>query len=255
MELTDEEIEEEKKKDKEEEDEAMRNPSASISTDQQKPLKKELRRLEWESKQRSTSWTEEKDSQLLFKYRLRNIEKNLAVFQYMLKFAPDPVQKELEESRFVQETTTLREDVRSLLTCEGVSHVAVAQLKDELGGYESDNYMDRDAARRAVFNFRRHYESYLSRHVMDSYSQSMDFDEIEIGKHQNITKMEDCAPIAKPSEDRQQLRDQAPEDPLLFSTPKAEFTWTLEAVVRLFKAIKTGHQHNPEVAAVLFPGL
>jgi len=164
----------------------------------------------------------------------------MAILPYVLKFAPDAVRQELEESGLVQETKTLGEDVRSLLTCEGISHVTVAQLDDELeddlGGYESDNYMDRDAARSAVFSFYSSFNSRLLHHWMDDQRHFMAHSQRTAGELQNVAQVEDRVPVKKPSETRQQLKDQVVEDQLLFETPEVKFAWTLEAVVRLWRA-------------------
>ena len=275
--LSEKQIEEEMKKEEEEEEEARRNPSRSFATEH-KELRKELRRWEWRLQERKREWTEEEDPQLLFKYRLRNLEKKMAAFQYVLKSTPDPVRQELEKSGFVQETKTLRKNVRSLLTCEGVSHVTVAQLKDELGEDESDNYMDRSAARNAVYDFSR---SFLGRLVDQSMRNRMSSMDPMAYRLQNTTRAEDHLSMMNAWEDRKQtedqeeeedlllflspefkfarsmensdqLKDQVVEDRLQFATHEVKFEWTSETVMRLWKATKGGHRKNPELAAVLF---
>ncbi|KAF8925890.1 hypothetical protein BGZ47_002991 [Haplosporangium gracile] len=103
------------------------------------------------------AWTEENEPELLFKFRLRYLEKNLGVFQYVLKIAPEPVRQELKVSGFAEETRTLRGHARSLLTCEGVPHVTVAGLEEKVGEEGSDSYVDRDVARDATFEFYHEY--------------------------------------------------------------------------------------------------
>ena len=252
VELTKGEIEEEQKKDKEEEKEKRRNPASPPLSPELEEFEQETKRLERMSNFRLRSWTEEKDPQLLLKYRLRQLEKMMALFPYALRFAPDPVREELEETEFVEQTKTLREEVRSLLTCEGVSHVTVAQLGDKLGGYESDNYMDRSAAVRAISVFSGDFRMRLFIQSMKSHWSSMAPYQSKACALRNITQVEDRAPVNKPSEARQQLKDQVVEDQVLFETPEVKFAWTLEAVVRLWRATDKCHQQDPEVAAVMF---
>jgi len=252
VELTEEEIEEYKDKE-EEEEEKKRDPSLFSPTELENPQNETARR-ERQLNRVSRSWTEENEPQLLFKFRLRRLEKSMALFPYALRFAPDPVREELEVSGFVQQTKTLREAVRSLLTCEGVSHVTVAQLEDVLGGHESDNYMDRDATRRAVSDFSNEYYYRLLNYLMNARNASMRPSRRTANGPQNATQVEDRVPIKKPSEDRQQLKEQGMEDQSLFATPNVKFAWTWEAVVRLWKATEEGQEKNPEVTAVLFQG-
>jgi len=270
--LTEEEIEEEKKRDQEEEEREKNNSLVSTSTELEREARKEIKRRVRMTNERRRSWTEENDSWLLLKYRLRKLEKRLATLQYVIKFAPDVVRQELEESGFVQQTKTLRKEVRSLLTCEGVSHITVAQLKDELGGFESDFYMDQNEARVAFFTFNQYYFRRLIDHAMESHSRR--FSPTMPSDFVDFSQLEDCVPVANPLEGRQKWKDQVPEDcrpvanPLeerqkwknqvpvnrtLFTTPEVKVVWTVEAIGRLWRATdKTPTRHNPELAAALF---
>lgn len=251
--LTEEEIEEERKRDEEEEEEKKRNPSPTPLTERQKFFEDDVKRLKSMSNDRFRSWTEEEAPQLVLKKRLRILEKTMAIFPYVLKSSPDPVRQELEQSGFVQQTRTLRQVVRSLLTCEGIPHVTVAQSRDEFGGYESDDYMDQDAARIAPLAFSTNYHARLYNHAMNSLKASMaPATETDEGLW-DTTQAEDRVPVKKSGKDRQQLKVQVAEDQVLFSSPDVEFAWTWEAIVRLFKATKiTISLRDPEVVALMF---
>ncbi|GJJ78442.1 hypothetical protein EMPS_10801 [Entomortierella parvispora] len=172
----------------------------------------------------------------------------MALIPYLLRFASDPVRQELEESGFIQRTKVLREEARSLLTCEGASHVTLAQLDEELGRYDSDNFIDREAARRATEDFASDYYSRLLNHEMNSRMGSMR----PAARPRNITQVVDRVSAEKRLEDKQQLKVQKEEDTLLFATPDVKFEWTWEAIVQLWKATRHGYLDNPELAAVLF---
>ncbi|KAF9081710.1 hypothetical protein BGX27_004798 [Mortierella sp. AM989] len=70
-------------------------------------------------------WTEENEPELLFKFRLRYLEKNLGVFQHVLKIAPEPIRQELEVIGFVQETKVLQEHA-SRLTVARMRSISMA---------------------------------------------------------------------------------------------------------------------------------
>ncbi|KAF9542705.1 hypothetical protein EC957_001760 [Mortierella hygrophila] len=181
------------------------------------------------------AWTEENEPELLFKFRLRYLEKNLGVFQHVLKIAPEPVRQELKASGFVQETRVLREHARSLLTCEGVPHVTVAGLEEKVGEEESDNYMDRYVAREATYGF---YHTYHLRIIMaQAQSIHVPMDPAQAARcgFRNVTR--DAS--SKPS---QPLEDEAVN----------KFVWSNEAMMRMVEAVTKGHRANPELATMLF---
>ncbi|GJJ78443.1 hypothetical protein EMPS_10802 [Entomortierella parvispora] len=253
-ELSDEELEEKRRKDKEEQEEERRTSFPSLS-----PEEKKYREMIWnferQSRTRSVSWTEENEPQLLLRYRLRHLEKMMAVFPFVLGLAPDPVRQELEESGFVQKTGALQEEVRSLLTCEGVQHVTVAQLKDAYDGdFESDRFMDRSAASQSINIFHSDYHLRLFMEVSTFSRASRPYSWEESCELSNTTCTEDLAPAKNMSDDKQQLKDQDVEGQVVFKTPEVQFAWTWEAIVRLWKA--TGHENDyrmkPEVIALLF---
>ncbi|GJJ78440.1 hypothetical protein EMPS_10799 [Entomortierella parvispora] len=253
VELTDEELEEEKKMDQEEEEEEERrekeNPSSPLELEYKMRRKERMRLSKMQSNIRPRTWTEKNEPQLLYKFRLRRLEKAMALFPYVVKFAPDPVQQGLEEIGFMQQTQSLHEKVRSLLTCEGVSHVTVAQLKDDLGGYESDNYMDRNAAYKIKQDFFYEFSIRLS---SEWHSRNPShFYQGDIGGLLNDTLSEGGL-VDKSSEERKHLKDQVVDGPLSFATPDIKFDWTAEAIVKMRKAVEKGHQKNPEIAAALF---
>ncbi|GJJ78445.1 hypothetical protein EMPS_10804 [Entomortierella parvispora] len=255
VELTDEELKEERQKDKEEQEEERRNPSTTLPQWKKRHRERKWRRNS-ESNTRTRSWTEEYKPELLLRYRLRRLEKTMAVFPYVLKFAPDPVRQELEESGFVQKTRALREEVRSLLTCEGVQHVTVAQLKDKCQeGYESDRYMDRSAARHSLHSYNTDYRMRLFREVAVSRkAPTLNGWGNNCGLVNTTHAVNSTSAERTPENNRQQLKDQVVEDPVLFKTPEVQFVWTWEAIVGLWKATDTGHgrRRNPEVTALMF---
>ncbi|KAH7045004.1 hypothetical protein BKA57DRAFT_468412, partial [Linnemannia elongata] len=188
------------------------------------------------------AWTEENEPELLFKYRFRYLEKNLGVFQHVLKVAPEPVRQELEASGFAQGTRVLRQHARSLLTCEGVPHVTVAGLEEKLGEEESDSYVDRDTARDASFGF---YLVYHRRIILASMRipMSMDPDQAARCGFRNVTR--DAS--SKPSEP---LKEET-VDPSS-SSPQVKFVWSNEAMSRMSEAVFKNHRANPELASMLF---
>ncbi|OAQ28028.1 hypothetical protein K457DRAFT_20681 [Linnemannia elongata AG-77] len=188
------------------------------------------------------AWTEENKPELLFKYRFRYLEKNLGVFQHVLKVAPEPVRQELEASGFAQETRVLRQHARSLLTCEGVPHVTVAVLEEKLGEEESDSYVDRDTARDATVRF---YHVYHRRVILASMRipMSMDPDQAARCGFRNVTK--DAS--SKPSEPSKEET----VDPSS-SSPQVKFVWSNEAMSRMAEAVIKNHRTNPELASMLY---
>ncbi|KAK5821288.1 hypothetical protein F5H01DRAFT_340370 [Linnemannia elongata] len=188
------------------------------------------------------AWTEENEPELLFKYRLRYLEKNLGVFQHVLKVAPEPVRQELEASGFAQETRVLRQHARSLLTCEGVPHVTVAGLEEKLGEEESDSYVDRDTARDASFGF---YLVYHRRIILASMRipMSMDPDQAARCGFRNVTRDVSSKP-SQPS--KEEKVDPSP------SSPQVKFVWSNEAMSRMAEAVFKNHRANPELASMLF---
>ncbi|KAG9061658.1 hypothetical protein KI688_007239 [Linnemannia hyalina] len=189
------------------------------------------------------AWTEENEPELLFNFRLRYLEKNLGVFQHVLKIAPEPVRQELKVSGFVQETRVLREHARSLLTCEGVPHVTVAGLEEKVGEEGSDSYVDRNAAREVTFEFYRAYHFRIILAQFQSIRVSMDPTQAARCGLRNVTR--DAS--SKPS---QPLEDEAvgPSS----SSPQHNFVWSNEAMMRMVEAVTNGHRANPELAAMLF---
>ncbi|GJJ78441.1 hypothetical protein EMPS_10800 [Entomortierella parvispora] len=256
VELTEEELQEEKKRDEDEEEEQRRNPALYLSP-REKELEERIRGFNRQSNTRMRSWTEENEPQLLLKFRLRLLEKTMAVFPYVLRFAPDPVRQELEESGFVQQTKALREQVRSLLTCEGVPHITVAQLKDEMGERGSDNHMDRSSATTAISLYYIHYRARLLLQSMHSHAAPMVPLIPTWGKNceiLNVTRAVDHELVKGGLDNRQQLKDQSAEDTVLFKTPETEFVWTWEAIVQLSNATDGNDDRklNPEIAALMF---
>ncbi|GJJ78444.1 hypothetical protein EMPS_10803 [Entomortierella parvispora] len=269
VELTPEEIEQEKKMVEEEEKEEEKTPSLSTV---ERTRQRALRLHELESKRLLTSWTEEKEPQLLFKYRLRNVEKRLAAFQYVLEFVPDPVRQELEERGFVQQTKNLRTNVRSLLTCEGVTHVTMATLKDELGGRETDDFMDHNAARKAMDDFSRSFHTRLlfqrmgarmpDEHAVSIFQKTVNTTQVEsrwsVGYREGIEQLKNTlAGLSAPDikfqwarQDSRQKIDQVEENQPF--SPEIKYIWTAEAVVRLWRATRQGYKESSEVAVALF---
>lgn len=195
------------------------------------------------------AWTVENEPELLFKFRLRYLEKNLGVFQHVLKIAPEPVRQELKVSGFAQETRVLREHARALLTCEGVPHVTVAGLEEKVGEERSDSYVDRDAARDATFGFYHEYHFRILIAQMQSQMQSirMTMDPAQAARCglRNVTR--DAS--SKPSGD-QPLEEEAEDTSS--SSPQDKFVWSNEAMVRMVEAVTKGHRADPELAALLF---
>ncbi|KAF9353545.1 hypothetical protein BGX26_008692 [Mortierella sp. AD094] len=148
--------------------------------------------------------------------------------------------QELEDSGFVQETKVLREDARSLLTCEGVEHVTVAGLEEQIGEKGSDNYVDRYAARNAITKFFSDYRFRLmlaSILIDPAWRSSCGL--------RNITTDVPSNPSGE-----QPLKEQV-VDPSS-SSPQDKFVWSNEAMVRMAKAVAKGHREDPEIAAMLF---
>ncbi|KAF9130146.1 hypothetical protein BGX30_013631 [Mortierella sp. GBA39] len=192
---------------------------------------------------KKAAWTEENEPELLFKFRLRYLEKNLGVFQHVLKIAPEPVRQELKASGFVQETRVLREHARSLLTCEGVPHVTVAGLEEKVGEEESDSYVDRNAARDATFDFYHVYQFRITMAQILSIQVPMDPAQAARCGLRNVTR--DAS--SKPS---QPLEVEAVGP--LSSSPQDKFVWSNEAMMRMAEAVTNGHRAVPELAAMLF---
>ncbi|KAH7045002.1 hypothetical protein BKA57DRAFT_468407, partial [Linnemannia elongata] len=189
------------------------------------------------------AWTEENEPELLFKYRFRYLEKNLGVFQHVLKVAPELVRQELEASGFAQETRVLRQHARSLLTCDGVPHVTVAGLEEKLGEEESDSYVDRETARDATTRFYLAYNFRIILAQIRSFPTTMDPDQAARCGFRNVTR--DAS--SKPSEPSKEET----VDPTS-SSPQVKFVWSNEAMSRMSEAVFKGHRANPELASMLF---
>ncbi|KAH7045003.1 hypothetical protein BKA57DRAFT_468409, partial [Linnemannia elongata] len=189
------------------------------------------------------AWTEENEPELLFKYRFRYLEKNLGVFQHVLKVAPELVRQELEASGFAQETRVLRQHARSLLTCEGVPHVTVAGLEEKLGEQESDSYVDRDTARDATVIFYHVYHRRIILAHMRIIPMTMDPDQAARCGFRNVTRDASSKP-SQPSKEET-------VDPSS-SSPQVKFVWSNEAMSRMVEAVIKGHRANPELASMLF---
>ncbi|KAF9272129.1 hypothetical protein BGZ88_005156 [Linnemannia elongata] len=188
------------------------------------------------------AWTEENEPELLFKYRLRYLEKNLGVFQHVLKVAPEPVRQELEASAFAQETRVLRQHARSVLTCEGVPHVTVAGLEEKLGEQESDSYVDRETARDATVRFYQVYHGRVLLASMRSFPMSTDPDQAARCGFRNVTRDASSKP-SQPSKEET-------VDPS--SSSQVKFVWSNEAMSRMAEAVIKNHRINPELATMLY---
>ncbi|KAG0013802.1 hypothetical protein BGZ80_010847 [Entomortierella chlamydospora] len=191
------------------------------------------------------TWTEENEPELIFKFHLRYLEKSLGVFQYALQIAPEPVRQELEANGFLQDTVVLRKHARSLLTCQGVPHVTVVGLEEEIGEERSDSYMDRYAGgeARIRFYFDYHHRVIIAQH---RYAEVTMFPELAGACGlRNITR--DASP--EPSEEK-------PSKEVGVDTPPPSlqdtFVWSNEAMKQMADALKIGHRTNPELAAILF---
>ncbi|KAF9308997.1 hypothetical protein BG003_010349 [Podila horticola] len=189
------------------------------------------------------AWTEENEPELLFNYRLRYLEKNLRVFHYVLKVAPKPVQQELELSGFLQETRVLRENARSLLTCEGVPHVTVADLKQKAGEKGADSYVDRTVAMDAQTDFYMDYSARIDfAHFLVRQNQPMDPAQAALCGLRNVT--------SEPSEEEEAV------DLSSFSSPLSlKFMWSNEDMMWMVEAVGSGindRKVNPEFRAWLF---
>ncbi|KAF9383853.1 hypothetical protein CPB97_006168 [Podila verticillata] len=192
---------------------------------------------------KTEAWTEENEPELLFQYRLRYLEKNLRIFHLVLKVAPEPVQQELELSGFLQETRVLRENARSLLTCEGVSHVTVAELKQKAGEKGTDSYMDRSEASNAQMDF---YSTYSLRifhaHAVLWRMQSMNPARAAYCGLRNVT--------------RESSEEEETVDLSSFSSPLSlKFVWSNEDLMMMAEAVSSGinnHEVDPEFRASLF---
>ncbi|KAG0301382.1 hypothetical protein BGZ98_008406 [Dissophora globulifera] len=79
-------------------------------------------------------WTNElydKD-QVFVRINLRRLEKGIAVFHHLVGFLPVDAKTEMGLSRIqelVDKTTLLREQVRAVLTCDGVHHVTPSEIE------------------------------------------------------------------------------------------------------------------------------
>ncbi|KAI1311315.1 hypothetical protein EDD11_003495 [Mortierella claussenii] len=197
--------------------------------------------MEW------TKWTEENEPELLFKYRLRYLEKNLGIFQHVLKIAPESVRQELEMIGFVQETRVLREHARSLLTCEGVPHVTVAGLEEKVGETGSDSFVERRAASQATSNFYSAYHIRLVIAQIRSHSMTMAMDPAQAALCglRNVTSNAS----SKPSGEQPLEEETVDPSP---SSPQDKFVWSNEAMMRMVEAVTKGHRQNPDLAAMLF---
>ncbi|KAG0028117.1 hypothetical protein BGZ81_004996 [Podila clonocystis] len=189
------------------------------------------------------AWTEENEPGLLFKYRLRYLEKAMRVFHHVLKVAPKPVQQELELSGFLQETRILRENARSLLTCEGVPHVTVAGLKQKVGEKGTDSYVDRSEARSAqVYFYFIYHGRIVSAHLPLRPMRPMDPALIARCGLRNVT--------------REPLEEEDVVDLSSFSSPLSlNFVWSNEDMMRMTEAVGSGlngREEDPEFRASLF---
>ncbi|KAF9373005.1 hypothetical protein CPB97_000866 [Podila verticillata] len=188
------------------------------------------------------AWTEENEPELLSKYRLRYLEKNLRIFHHVLKVAPKPVQQELELSGFLQETRVLRGNARSLLTCEGVPHVTVAGLEQKAGEKGTDSYVDRSVAGDAQMGFYLDYhDRIVFAHVLSRPIQPMDPAQAALCGLRNVT--------SEPSVENA-------VDLSSFSSPLSlKFMWSNGDMMRMTEAVRGGindHEEDPELRASLF---
>lgn len=72
------------------------------------------------------------EDQVLVRINLRRLEKGIALFHHLLRYLPIETKRELGQSKLqelVDLTTTLREQVRATLTCEGVHHVTPSEIE------------------------------------------------------------------------------------------------------------------------------
>ncbi|KAF9300578.1 hypothetical protein BGZ74_007718 [Mortierella antarctica] len=79
-------------------------------------------------------WTNQEydEDQVLVRINLRRLEKGIALFHHLLRYLPIEAKTELGQSKLqelVDLTTTLREQVRAILTCEGVHHVTPSEIE------------------------------------------------------------------------------------------------------------------------------
>ncbi|KAF9202127.1 hypothetical protein BGZ59_002315, partial [Podila verticillata] len=79
-------------------------------------------------------WTcyEYNKDQVLVRINLRRLEKGIAVFHHLLRYLPIETKMELGESKLrelIDMTTTLREEVRAILTYAGVHHVTPSEIE------------------------------------------------------------------------------------------------------------------------------